>query len=530
MILLASLFQTEVSLNAMSDMPSGNSGRPYKACFENGTITIDTSKRYTTGLGQRRFGTGSVKTGSNPDAYPRNWLYSGWNNTNNRVGFVVALHRAALPTGGLAPEYSSNNQYAESNIYAVIEIPNAADGTVPSSSERSTFISNIRTALANDNINWGTVTSECGVLPAGVDTDPECTTDNYLGGWSNEDCGGYPSDGNNPDHKKKCASYCDGKLVAGDTYKYKNYFGTGYTEETVPEGTIICTYDKHNLPNRSAQWREDNPPVNCTADEDKVLGRGWGSTNGAWECVPKPGCKDLHNTNYADPDVRTHKNSVCDAGDCIAGADKKLLSSGDGSCIKELDKFVLVESETGCATGNPAKGYDDGKCRYEVAIGKSGWGKYMVAYRNFEGPAMTSGNCEVGTCDQFKAGKSGSRQYDTLEEAQAVFNTMKAGAQAAMNVTETDGDDGNGNGNGNGNPEITCASVSCSALNRDEHADTDPVYVDSPAKDCCGACSSGYEEDDNGECQPVEEDDNTLKMIGYGAAGLLGLLVISKLL
>ena len=513
MILGNSLFQTEVQFNAMADMPDGNQWGPYTACYENGTIVIDTSKRYTKGLQQRRFGTGSVATGSNPNAYPRNWLYSGWNNSGGRSGFVIAIHRAMTPSG-LAPEYNSNQQYAKGTIYAIVEIPNAADGTLPDSAEKTTWITNIRNALANDNVNWGTVTSTCGVLPAGETTDPECTTDTYIGGSSNVDCGGYPSDGNNPDDKKKCGSFSDSTLVAGDTYKYKASFG-GYTTQTVPEGTVICTYDKHNLPNRSAQWKQDNPPINCTADEDKVLGRGWGKTNGMWECIPKLGCKDLHNTNYADPDVRPHKNSVCDEGDCITGASKTLLGSGDGSCIKELDMFILEKSATGCCQQT---GFDDCKCRYQVALGKSGWGKYKIHWRNFEGPKLSSGDCETGDCDQWKAGKSGSRQYDTLAEAQAVFDTMKAGAQEAMGVTQ------GGNGDDDDPPFVgTCADPNDSGYGQTE----------------CVGCNDGYEDNNDGlgcveitdgddEDEDDGEENNTLKYIGMGGAGLIALIVLSK--
>ena len=532
MIVRDSLFQTEVLLNALSDMPSSNTGTPYTACYENGTITIDTSKRYTKDLDRRRFGTGSVKTGSNPNGYPRNWMYSGWNNSSSgRSGYVIALHRAMLPSGSVAPEFQSgNSMYAENTIYAIIEIPNAADGTLPDNQTKNTWINNIKTALANDNVNWGTVTSDCGILPAGVTTDPECTTDNYLGGWSNTDCGGHPSTGDNPDHKKKCATYIDGTLVAGDTYKLKNLWGGGYNIQTVPVGTIICTYDKHYLPNRSNQWREDNPPLNCTADEDKVIGRSWGQASGVWECIPKFGCKDLHNTNYAPETRRTHKTSVCNEGDCITGAAKKLLSSGDGSCIKELDMFVLEKSATGCCTQT---GYDDCKCRYQVALGRSGWGKYKVAYRNFEGPSGQT--CEAGTCDQWKSGRGGMASFDTLAAAQAAFDTMKAGAQAAMGATESDNGDDDDDDNGNGMAPELCDSVVCSDINRDDYADAAPVIDPTSVQDCCGACSTGYEEDENGECQAVngngddeETDTPWLLYGGLGLAGLLGALVLLK--
>ena len=57
--------------------------------------------------------------------------------------------------------------------------------------------------------------------------------------------------------------------------------------------------------------------------------------------------------------------------------------------------------------------------------------------------------------------------------------------------------------NDNGITTDLCESVICSDLNRDEHADDEPLY-DTSVKDCCGECSTGYEEDDNGECQAVE--------------------------
>ncbi|HIK67818.1 MAG TPA: hypothetical protein EYF95_07595 [Flavobacteriales bacterium] len=526
MILGNSLFQTEVLFNAASDMPAGNTGTPYTGCFENGTITIDSSKRYTTNLDMARCGKRGVKIGSPPNAsgtqhFPRNWGYSCWNNGSERSGYVIALHRYMLPSGSVAPEYDTNNPQKKSSIYAIIEIPNASDGTVPTSAERSAFLSSIGTALSEDNVNFGTVTSECGVLPVGVTTDPECTTDTYLGGWSNVDCGGYPSDGGNPDDKKKCGTYSDSTLVAGDTYKYKQAWGGGYTTKTVPAGTIICTYDVHNLPNRSNQWREDHPLVDCTVDEDKVLGRGWGQTNGVWECIPKLGCKDLHNTNYAPESERTHKSSVCDAGTCISGAAKMLLGSGDGSCIKELDMFVLEKSASGCCTQT---GYDDCKCRYQVALGKSGWGGHIVTYRNFEGPSGQT--CEAGTCDQWKSGRSGMARFDTLADAQAAFDTMKAGAQQAMGTTGSDGDDDDDD---NGITPDLCESVICSDLNRDDHADAEPLY-DTSVQDCCGECSTGYEEDDNGECQAVNGDEETPWLLygGVGLAALVGLLILKK--
>ena len=530
MILGNSLFQTEVQFNAAADMPAGNSGTPYTGCFENGTITIDSSKRYTTNVDQARCGKRGVKIGSTPNAsgtqnFPRNWGYSCWNNGSGRSGYVIALHRFMLPSGSVAPEYDSNDPQKKSSIYAIIEIPNASDGTLPTSAERTAFLNSIGTALSQDNVNWGTVTSDCGVLPAGVTTDPECTTDDYLGGWDNSDCGGFPSEGGNPDNKKKCGTY-SAALLAGDTYKWKRAWGGGYTTQTVPAGTIICTYEKHDLPNRSNQWREDNPPLNCTADEDRVIGRSWGQASGVWECIPKFGCKDLHNTNYAPETRRTHKTSVCDEGDCITGAAKTLLSSGDGSCIKELDMFVLEKSATGCCTQT---GYDDCKCRYQVALGRSGWGKYIVTYRNFQGPSGET--CEAGTCDQWKSGRSGMASFDTLAAAQAAFDTMKAGAIKDVRPQPDDDDDDDADDNDNGITPDLCESVICSEINRDDHADAEPLY-DTSVQDCCGACSTGYEEDENGECQAVNGDEETdtpwLFYGGLGLAGLIGAIVLLK--
>ena len=581
-------------------MPTDYANRPYKACFENGIITIDTSKRYTEGLDIPRCGKKGVKIGSTPNAsgaqnFPRNWNYSCWNMATNadRDGYVVALHRLALPgTSTTAPEYSTtNNGYSWAAIYAIIEIPNTADETgsltiVPTTAERSTFMTNIGNALSNDNVNFGTITDTCGILAPGVTIDPACTTDTYCGAWSNADCGGYHSvTGNNPDDKKKCASYSDSTLVAGDTYKRKKTWGGGYTTQTVPSGVIICTYDAHNMPNRSDQYRQDHPLVVCNDNQDKVLGTGWCGTNGMWQCIPKLGCKDLHNTNYAPETQRTHSNAVCTAGTCISGASKMLFGSGDGSCIKSLQTWHLIKSDTGCCTGGKSKVYDDCKCRYELALGRSGWGNWVVAYNNFQGPSGgTNPTCVAGTCDQWYSGRSGMHQFTTLAAAQAAYNTMKAGAEAAVGGT---GGTGGGLPTCGDNEEVdtttnTCGCKSgyvpdstgaCVALDADEcstsadcaecekcETDTDNVSRCITDPDCtpadedptgcialnralpsgdssdCGDCQSGYTENDDGDCEAdADEDDDdetglSPLVIGGMVAGaaLLALMVVKK--
>jgi len=592
----------DLTFNAAADMPASNSNRPYRACFENGTITIDTSKRYTHGLDTPRCGKRGVKIGSPPNAaladpggphFPRNWAYSCWNNATNasRDGFVVALHRLTLPgTNTIAPEYStSNNGYSWAAIYAIIEIPNAADGTAPTTQEKSNFMGDIGMALSNDNVNFGTVTDSCGVLPPGVTTDPACTTDTYCGGWSNVDCGGYHSvTGNNPDNKNKCASYSDSTLVAGDTYKRKTIYGGGYSMQTVPAGYVICTFDAHNLPNKTAQWRQDHPAVVCNNNQDKVLGR-WGScgTNGKWECVPKLGCKDIHNTNYAPETQRTHSNAVCTAGTCISGASKMLFGSGDGSCIKSLQTWHLIKQDTGCCGGGKSKVYNDCKCRYELALGRSGWGGWVVVYNNFQGPSGGSNpTCVAGTCDQWYAGKSGLHQFTTLEAAQAVYNTMKAGAQAAVDGT---GGTGNGLPTCGDNEELDTTTNTCGCKSgyvadtagtcvaeipdTDEcttvadcaeceicETDTDNISRCVTDPDCtpeiddpsgcltqhraiptgdstdCGDCKSGYTENDDGDCEADadedEEEETGLSPLVIGGmvagAALLAMMIVKK--
>lgn len=580
-------------------MPAGYADRPYTACFENGTITIDTSKRYTHDLDMVRCGKRGVKIGSTPNAaltdpggphFPRNWNYSCWNMATNasRDGYVIALHRIKLQPGvpggvdfegtsNIAPEYSSSNSgYSEPAIYAIIEIPNAADGAIPTTTERSAFLTSIGVALGNDAVNFGTVTDSCGVLPPGVTTDPACTTDNYCGAWSNADCGGYHSvTGNNPDDKKKCASYSDSTLVAGDTYKRKKTWGSGYTTQTVPSGYVICTYDAHNMPNRSDQYRQDHPLVVCNANQDKVLGTGWCGTNGMWQCIPKKGCKDLHNTNYYPETQRVHDNAVCTAGTCISGASKTLFGSGDGSCITSLQTWHLIKSDSGCCGGGKSKVYNDCKCRYELALGRSGWGDYILSYNNFQGPSGTT--CVAGTCDQWYGGRSGHAKFPTLAAAQAAYNTMKAGAQAAVGGTGGSGPPTCGDNEVADTTTHTCVCKSgyvadttgtcvavadectttddcaeCEICEEDTDnvarcvtdpdctpADDDPTGCialnrDLPSGDSsdCGDCQTGYTENDDGDCIADADDETGLSplMIGgmVAAAALLALMVVKK--
>ena len=126
----------------------------------------------------------------------------------------------------------------------------------------------------------------------------------------------------------------------------------------------------------------------------------------------------------------------------------------------------------------------------------------------------------AGTCDQWKSGRSGMARFDTLADAQAAFDTMKAGAQQAMGTTGSDGDDDDDD---NGITPDLCESVICSDLNRDDHADAEPLY-DTSVQDCCGECSTGYEEDDNGECQAVNGDDEETPWLLYGGVGLAALV------
>ena len=109
-----------------------------------------------------------------------------------------------------------------------------------------------------------------------------------------------------------------------------------------------------------------------------------------YTCATLAGCRDTNNTNYFDPNLRLHDSKQCDAGTCINGSSKEMLGAGDGSCIKVMDTFVLEKAPTGCCSQS---GYDDCKCRFQVAIGKSGWShtqqagtftavdKYIIAFR-----------------------------------------------------------------------------------------------------------------------------------------------------
>jgi len=84
----------------------------------------------------------------------------------------------------------------------------------------------------------------------------------------------------------------------------------------------------------------------------------------------------------------------------------------------------------------------------------------------------------------------------------------------------SDGDDDDGTTD-------LCESVICSDLNRDAHEDAEPLY-DNSVKDCCGECSTGYEEDDNDECQAVNEETPWILYGGLGLAGLACLLILKK--
>ena len=92
-----------------------------------------------------------------------------------------------------------------------------------------------------------------------------------------------------------------------------------------------------------------------------------------------------------------------------------------------------------------------------------------------------------------------------------------------------DDDDDDDNGNDNGITTDLCESVICSDINRDEHADDEPLY-DTSVQDCCGECSTGYEEDDNGECQSLNGEEGTPWILygGLGLAVLVGLIILKK--
>jgi len=159
-------------------------------------------------------------------------------------------------------------------------------------------------------------------------------------------------------------------------------------------------------------------------------------------------------------------------------------------------------------------------------IGEIHWFKYgnTITAKNSAGDEIHTIKDFSNFFDVKKYTNANSDDINPDRDSQAF--AMQTYLDGLVSPSSGDDDDTDDTGDTDGTTSDLCEAVICSDINRDDHADAEPLY-DTSVQDCCGACITGYEEDDNGECQSVDEE--TTPWILYGGLGIMGLLLLKLL-